>query len=266
MGREDIPTDEAGLKLAADLKDSKPLMLKARDALTSDVADVLYSLQRQVKNATNISSKIDELLNTIDGDLVTTWHDANTAIENWNESYIGVLQYARDKQDGENSVWENQWSTDFYEVFVNSIESGIKKVRDFFVWFDGKTQPRPVEPNDGTAHLSAHRGNYDLYSYRMEKELEIIENLLNQIHTLLEGNHSKLVAYHDINYKFHEHMIRDFSGYANKYCIYWYRYEKGYKLTYQKDANNDEYNFGNFVGDGWHRLTDILPNLGLPRE
>ena len=269
IGRDDIPSDESGLKLAADLKDAKVLMLKARDMLTNDVADVLYSLRRQVKNSTTITTELDDkLLNTVNGALVTEWNNTNTAIEAWNEAYVGVLKYAYERQNAINNLssWRDEWSTDHYTVFVNSINSGIEKVNDFFNWFDGETQPL-------AGYLSAHRGNYDLYRYRTENELIIIKNLLEQIDELLNGNFEKLIAYHNVNYKFYEYKIKDFSSYAEKYCIYWYQYEKGYKLEYQKDANNDEYNFGNFVGDGWRRVYVIderndsnVPNYGLPRE
>ena len=141
IGRDDIPSDESGLKLAADLKDAKVLMLKARDMLTNDVADVLYSLRRQVKNSTTITTQLDKLLSTVDGVLVTEWNNANAAIEAWNEAYVGVLKYAYERQNVVNnpSSWRDEWSTDYYTVFVNSINSGVKKVNDFFNWLDGET-------------------------------------------------------------------------------------------------------------------------------
>ena len=265
IGRDDIPNDEPGLKLAADLKDAKPLMLKARNALTNEVVNVLYSLQRQVKSANSISTEIDKLLSIIDdgNSLVSDWNDANEAIENWSTTYRGVLQYAYNKQNKIESSWDVNWNTDYYKVFVEAIESGIKKVRDFFIWFDGVTQPLTTEGN--ISYQSAHRGNYDLYNYRMENELTLIEDWLNQIDDLLDGNFNKLIKYSNNNYVFYEYKVTDFSNYTNKYCIYWYRYERGYKLEYQKDADNDEYNFGNFVENGWRRLTKYN-NFGLPTE
>ena len=270
VGRTDAPSDEPGLKLAADLKDAKPIMIKARDALTNEVADVLYNLQRQVQSANTIYTKLDDLLDTVKGSLVTQWTAANTALENWNSSYIGVLQYAYNK---ENKItpneWDTVWDTNYYTNFKSAIELGVKLVRDFFIWFDGQTGP--------TALHSGHRGNYDLYFYRIEKELEIIEDWIDELDTLLENNHSKLTAYKNNSYEFISYKQVDFSAYANKYCLYWYRYEPGYKLEYKKDANNDEYNFGKFMSDGWRRMDDMadiewksikkLPqNYGLPTE
>ena len=267
IGRNDIPSDESGLKLAADLKDAKPIMLKARDALTQDVADVLYRFQKQVKSAKTISDRLDLLLNTANGDLITQWNLSNKAIEDWNNSYVGILQYAYNRQNQVENIgsWDSFWDIDYYKVFIDAINLGIKKVRDFFVWVDGETQPL-------AGHLSAYRGSYDLYFYRVEKELSLIEDWLNQLDEILDKNYERLIAYKNLNYKFYEYKTVDFSSYGNKYCIYWYRYERGYKLEYKKDSNNDEYHYGNFVGDGWHRLNIIdknnqpLYNLGLPRE
>lgn len=284
MGRTDVPSDEAGLKLAADLKDAKPLMIKARDALTRDVADVLYKLQQQTKSAASINTELNKLLDTTNGSLVTQWNQADEALNNLNEMYIGILQFAYDKQNAvENpTTWNSDWKTsnDYHKKYVDAINLGIKKVNEFFVWLDGMTQP--------SAAQSAHRGNYDLYSYRMEKQIAIIENYIDQIQTIFdceitkdeEGNitnvkyknQNKLIAYNRQDYQFVEYKSQDLTPYENKYCIYWYRYERGYKLEYQKDGNNDEFNYGKFVTDGWKRLeitdnskTPIL-NFGLPRE
>ena len=250
-GRTDIPNDEPGLKLAADLKDAKPIMVKSRDALTSDVADVLQNLQRQVRGVDAILTELDKLLDTVNGSLVQAWNTANTALENWNESYTGGLQYAYDKQNkvDKAKAWDTKWETDYYTTFTTAVDGAIKKVRDFFVWFDGQTQPAAAQ--------SGYRGDFDLYQYRMEKELALIEDWLDQTDALLKDNHTKLKAYKNSSYVFTEYKQKDFSAYANKYCVYWYRYERGYKLEYKKDANNDEYNFGKFMTDGWRKVSII---------
>ena len=260
VGRTDAPSDEPGLKLSADLKDAKPIMIKARDALTNAVADVLYNLQRQVQSANSIYTRIDELVDTVNGGLVQQWNKSNTNLESWNSSYTGVLQYAYDKQNKvENpKTWDSAWDTDYYSKFKADIELGVKLVRDFFIWFDGQTQP--------TAIQSGHRGNYDLYFYRIEIELTKIEDWIDELDELLSGNFTKLIAYKNSNYIFYEYKQTDFSAYDNKYCLYWYRYEPGYKLEYKKDANNDEFNYGKFMTDGWRRMTEIPKNYGLPVE
>ena len=211
------------------------------------------------------------MLDTVSGSLVQQWNSANAELENWNSAYIGALQYAYDKENEvkEPREWDSAWDTDYYTNFKDAIKLGVKLVRDFFIWFDEQTGP--------TALQSGHRGNYDLYFYRIEKELEIIEDWLDELDTLLNGNYNKLIAYKSGAYVFTPYKQVDFSAYNNKYCLYWYRYEPGYKLEYKKDANNDEYNFGKFMSDGWRRMQDMadaewhttkeLPrNYGLPIE
>ena len=61
---------------------------------------------------------------------------------------------------------------------------GVKFVNDFFNWFDGVTQPAAAQ--------SAHRGNYDLYKYKVDKELAKITAWLNQIDSLLKDKANKL--------------------------------------------------------------------------
>lgn len=249
IGRTDVPSDEPGLKLAADLKDAKPIMIKARDALTNEVADVLYRLQRQVKSSASILEKLNVLLNTANGNLVTQWDLADAAIENWDKSYIEALQYAYNKQNNIENTSEWVWDIDYYKEYVAAINSGVKFVNDFFNWFDEVTQPAAAQ--------SAHRGNYDLYKYKVDKELGKITTWLNQIDSLLKGNFEKLQAYKDEEYKFYEYKQKDLSSYHNKYCIYWYRHDKDYKLEYVEDGDNDEYNYGKFLTDGWRRVEII---------
>ena len=272
LGRDDIPDDENGLKLAADLKDAKPLMIKARDIFTSDISEILQSLQRQiVKNSDELNTMIDDLVGQNKG-LMTVWNQANTAIENWSNSYVNNLQWAYNKQnniDNNEITFIEGENTDYYVEYCNAINNGIKLLfnndpdnKGFFNQFDAKTQPT-------SGYLSANRGNYDLYSYRVANEVEKIESLLSQIDELLNGNYEKLQRYNDVNYKFYKYKVTDFSPYHNKYCLYWYRYERGYKLDYI--TQNREYSYGNFVGDGWRRLTIEDEgikhnNFGLPNQ
>jgi hypothetical protein len=87
-----------------------------------------------------------------------------------------------------------------------------------------------------------------------------------------------------------------FADFANRYCIYWYRYNKKYNLEYMIpleestwnelsaeekkhstyaefiaacEKNNDEYQFGQFLGQNWERVqidssANPIVNFGLP--
>lgn len=266
IGRTDVPSDEPGLKLAADLKDAKPIMIKGRDALTKDLNEILSSLARQTVSSNAITQRLNNLLDTTTGQLVVQWENANTAIEKWNSAYIGVLQYAYDKQNEVESPseWNSDWKTDYFQNYTKAINSALKSVNDFFVWLDENTQP--------SAPQSAHRGNYDLYWYRMSNKIIEIQAIVAKLEAMLNGNHARLQAYKSGTYIFYEYKQKDFSSYANKYCIYWYRYNKDYKLEYVSGADNTEYTYGKFLSDGWQRMDiadqngNILKNFGLPRD
>ena len=140
LGRADVPSDANGLKLAADLKDTKPLMIKARDYLTKEVANVLKSLRRQVPNTT-FEEELDLLLDISTGVLITQYNNADQAIEDWDNQYVQILQYAYNQQNniGVNS-WNDDWDkVDYAESFTNALELGIQEIRDYFADMDTAT-------------------------------------------------------------------------------------------------------------------------------
>jgi hypothetical protein len=75
-----------------------------------------------------------------------------------------------------------------------------------------------------------------------------------------------------------EYGAIDLSAYANRYSVYWYRYNQGYRLNYISilsevewnenktehesyseyvnycEKNNKEYRFANFLGNDWERV------------
>ena len=263
MGRENIPTDYYGLKLAADAQDVNPIMVKARDALTKDVRSVLVSLRNSVQGVTTFTQKVNELLNESTGALMTGYRNASMALDSFNNAYNGVLKYVYDIQNSVTSpsVWPTEWvSADYGSNYLNSITTTIQSIRNFFISMYQDTDPT-------TGQLSGYRGVYDTYNFRMEKELDIIEKYLKQIEKTLQGNYDILKNYETItknNIIVYEKKI--FTEDANRYCIYWYRYERGYKLEYDQTpgADNSEYEFGKFLPDGWHRIREY-DNIGLPQ-
>jgi hypothetical protein len=63
-----------------------------------------------------------------------------------------------------------------------------------------------------------------------------------------------LSSYKNTKIYWKSYIKKDLSQYDNRYCIYWFRYEKNYK-------NAEPYQF---LSSGWRRLTDIPHNIGLP--
>lgn len=265
VGREGVPTDKKGLTLAADIQEAKPLMVNARTALTTDLKTVLQGLRRQVAAVNIFKDGLDVILNTTEsGILVKAHNDALNAATGLIDSYKGVLQYAYKNQNEINprDEWNNDvWETNYYNNFVNAFNTAFTEVRNFLSTMELQTR--------ADAEFSGYRGIYDTYNTRTEREIAAIQEILRQIDNLLKNNYNDLISYENQT-EFIEYVRKDFSEYNNKYCIYWYKYERGYKLEYDatEGANNDEYEFGRFMTDNWRRLTvedDVLQNLGVPR-
>ena len=264
VGREGVPTDKKGLTLAADIQEAKPLMANARTALTADLKTILQGLRRQVATVNTFKDGLDAILNTTEsGILVKAHNDALDAATGLIDSYKGVLQYAYKNQNEINprDEWNDDWKTNYYNNFTNAFNIAFTQVRQFLSSMELQTR--------ADAEFSGYRGIYDTYNTRTEREIAAIQEILRQIDNLLKDNHNDLISYKNQN-KFIEYVRKDFSEYNNKYCIYWYRYERGYKLEYDaaEGANNDEYEFGRFMTDNWRRLTvedGVLQNLGVPR-
>ena len=264
VGREGVPTDKKGLTLAADIQEAKPLMANARTALTTDLKTVLQGLRRQVAAVNVFKNGLDAILNTTkSGVLVKAHDDALDAATGLIDSYKGVLQYAYKHQNeiSPQDEWDDAWKTNYYNNFTNAFNTAFTQVRQFLSSMELQTR--------ADAEFSGYRGIYDTYNTRTEREIAAIQETLRQIDNLLKNNHNDLISYENQT-EFVEYIRKDFSEYNNKYCIYWYRYERGYKLEYDatEGANNDEYEFGRFMTDNWRRLTvedSVLQNLGVPR-
>jgi hypothetical protein len=90
-----------------------------------------------------------------------------------------------------------------------------------------------------TTKYQGFLGIYDTYAKRASKIFSILEENLDKLKNLLEGKEA-LIANYDTNYSFIEYVQPDLSNLDNRYCVYWYRYVKGYE-------NPDE----RFMGKEW---------------
>lgn len=258
-GKAGVATDEESLTLAANIDEVSPMMIDTYTALTTDLAQVLLALKRQV-TGTDFVDELNELISGDNAILVQAAGKAETATFNLVDEYNNILSYGYNKQNSiEPNEWDNNWATvDYYTTFKNEITSALNEVKTFMSSMQEKTV--------ATEPLSGFRGIYDSYNIRVNREIEAIENLLSQINEIIKNDYNKLKAYKSKS-NFTPYGEKDLDSYHNKYCIYWYRYKKGYSLTYNSEdnANNDEYLFGNFAGSNWERMAEY-DNFGLPQD
>ena len=253
VGRTGIPSDKDGLKLAADIQEARPILIQTREKLTVDLKAVLQGLLRQVTSVNTFKSELNKLLDpSATGKLVSEYNNSQTAVTNLFTAYDGVLEFAYNKQNNiSGKTWNSSWETDYYTTHKTAINNAITSVQNFCALMEENTQAQK--------DYSGYRGIYETYVIRIDRVIEDIKWSLKQTDSLLNGNHSVLIAYKNKN-TFTEYLRKDFSDFHNKYCIYWYRYEKGYTIP---SSDEDEYKFGRFMPDGWRRLTDMT-NKGLP--
>ena len=273
-GKTGIATDELSLTLAANIEEVFPKMIDAYTALTTNLSQQLQALGRQlvgtafldgdeekgIKSLNKLITAYKKNNETYDAILVQNSNVAKNASLKLVDLYNAILQYGYNYQ---NSIfpndWNSEWSHNYYNDFVSAMNSAIYEVQSFMECMNLKTQPKEI--------LSGFRGIYDVYNIRVNREIENINILLDQIN-IINDDYDKLQSYKDkTNYL--PYAEKDLSQFDNKYCIYWYRYKKGYSLTYDtaENADNTEYLYGNFVGNNWIRMTEEIPysNFGVPR-
>ena len=80
---------------------------------------------------------------------------------------------------------------------------------------------------------SGYAGVYDTYKIRLEKVLASMDLYLDSESkhrfpiSVFNGDFNKLKAY-ETKTSWKSYVKKDLKAYDNKYCIYWFRYEKDY--------------------------------------
>lgn len=234
---KDVPTDEAGLEVSADLEEAQPLFKSLRNSLTRDLRNNIYAYQEQIQSLTQFKDDFNYLLNLISN----TGKKIEEYQETMNEEYAAILSAARKIQDG--TLAEKPQQT----VTIVDVGTKVNALLDEVTSFLAETKAEIKENYSGFMSV------YDTYETRITKVQTATRNYLTQLNMLLNDDKGKMDTFFTPDYEFESYVQTDFSDYDNKYCIYWYRYEPGYY-----DVNE------RFLEKGWHRLED--KNLGLPRE
>lgn len=234
---KDVPTDEAGLEVSADLEEAQPLFKSLRNSLTRDLRNNIYAYQGQIQSLIQFEDDFNYLLSLIS----ETGKKVEEYQEIMNKEYEAILSAARKIQEGTLVAKPQQTIT------IIDVGNKVNLVLDEVTLFLNDTKSEIKENYSGFMSI------YDTYETRIIKVQATIQNYLTQLNMLLNDDKGKMNAFFNSEYKFEPYVKTDFSDYDNKYCIYWYRYEPGYY-----DVNE------RFLEKGWHRLED--KNLGLPRE
>ena len=305
-----IANDELSLTLAANIEDSEPYMQNVYKALTTDLSTELQALGRQLTGWPTLQTELNKFISAWGEGaekntalLTEARNTAETAVENLATLYADVLQHAYNLQNDVyknttecNEAWDKITFNDYYTTFYNAVEGVLTQIEAFFTTM--KQQTEVGQP------MSGYRTVYSNYYNRAKTVIQTIRlNLSNIIHSSEVYGSKKedyvwLQGYNSRTDDFPSYVKDEeyFAEFANKYCIYWYRYNEKYNLEYivpltqtewnnlpadqKKDANynayvtacnknNDEYQFGRFLGANWERVqvdssANPIVNFGLP--
>lgn len=282
-GREGIPTDKASLNLAANIEEAVPLIQKARDIINQDLTKALLDLRQQMIKIPALTDEINKLVISTGDKYLQTYSSAITnALSNGEkdrcgmvQQYANILDFARDTQEGLDADHHSQWDATLWEVpYYQTIVTNFQNVRDAILKADTGLLAKLGTLVDGDeAEYGGYKGIYDVYVIRLQRILkamdeylgmakdennELLESNRNFPKTVLDGTDYVELLTYDTKTEFKTYKEQDLSAYANKYCIYWYRYEKDYQNT---DVEA-------LMPDGWRRLTfhDFYREMTLDAE
>ena len=308
IGKSSVANDELSLTLAANIEESESFMTSTYEALTTKLSSILQALGRQIPGTSFlkeltplISSYTDEQGNNQPALLVQYRDKAERNVQNLVSLYQDVLQYGYNIQNGLEATWGSiegvEWGEEnYYQNFLDAIQQAIQDIENFFQ--DMKAGTEDNQP------MAGYRGIYNSYKLRIDREIKAIELTLNQIisSSAIYGSaeiddFTWLIGYKDKTKDDMPSYVKDdLSEFSNKYCIYWYRYNEGYKMqyiipmgeeewnalsddkkqysTYSEylnacENNNIEYQFGQFLDSNWERVrvdknNNSIINFGLP--
>lgn len=291
IGKTTVGNDELSLTLAANIEESQPYMQNIYEALTTSLSSELQALGREISGWESLKTQLNQLIasyvpegeeESVSAKLVQAREVAEDATQNWANLYAKILQHGYNLQnDTYTSVekrnealqeiedWFNNADTGCagknpFTEFSTAISNAITDVNALFITMEAET--RVDSP------MAGYRSIYNNYKARVDRVLKEIEVNMSKIITTSKIEWIKDEEDDDFNwfnyYKTHiaatdypsyEKPESAFAEYANKYCMYLYRYVDVPTLVYKEDEepdsdNNIEYTFGRFLGPNWERV------------
>ena len=266
MGRDGIPTDRDSLNLAANLEEAIPLITKAMKVVTQDLTTTLRALRSQVEGITTFTNEIDKLIALAaaggSDSLAMLAADIDDNLKLLEAQYKGVLAHGVKTQNlkwTNNSEKVDSWNSEWDIHYGNNIKITFETVRQKVeALLNNIIKPGVYGDN---AAYSGYAGIYDTYKIRLKRVLNTLGEYLDPeskydfpIDVFNGADYNTLQSYKNTKTQWKSYIKKDLSAYDNKYCIYWFRYDKDY-------VNNEIHQF---LSNGWRRLIEIPRNTGVP--
>ena len=247
MGKE-VPQDESGLTLGAD-KEEIIQLLKELNALTGkDLFSKLIAFKEslsplgetQLLEKEKTVNKIFEELLSGENSIGVASNEFVTISEDINDYYSENLLNAYKLLELKEEVSYIATDKNFITSIQTAFKEKIKKPLETFL----QDLEKLIQVHTSFSSI------YDWYSPQINKLIESIDDTQEKVIILL--NNDELQNFFVVNYNYVKYIIPEDED-NNKYCIYWYRYEKGYYDSAEP-----------FLEEEWKRID--IQNYGLPLE
>lgn len=285
----DVPNDELGLTLAANLTDLQKLFKQAKKLIFTNLANEMQSFENQLQLAKNADiNKEFENWNGSAGWFTTTGQEFEDNEKLFVQYYKESLAYSAaamrkdsvydqenaiihspvQREDGSEETITYKWP----DINLSSATMRIKGILQAVNEQGGLKRSLLTIQSVLLSQLSNFASIYDSYEYKINNIFIQISTLLAEINKLTENiavgqeHYGQNPAFRTLQAKAQNTILPngdsdilktyeapDYSQYDNLYCIYWYKYVAGYNSIEPFSELN------------WQRINDqLFKNRGLP--
>ena len=281
VGKENIPKDEAGLQISALVDEAFQFIEELKVLLNNDLFNLLDNYRSRFasnfpEGAAIISGTyLNWLKNTYIPTVTTEFENRKTYFEN-------KLNYVSKINDYENPP-EDPGIPEI--LFANLVDGYWKEINDKL--YHGQIYASEMSDLVSQKEYECYKGSYDSFVNQLSKVMSLIDSKFNQIYEkcfivdqdsmnaeLVESTElEKALAWYKPGLNTGIYVPIDESQYANRYCIYWYRYSPGYVEPFEdRDFGGPEWErikpgiTGIQVSSLVDDIESIKDNLGLPQS
>ena len=281
VGKENIPKDEAGLQIAALVDEAFQFIEELKVLLNNDLFNLLDNYRSRF--ASNFPEGAAIISKTYLNWLKNIYIPTVTAeFENRKIYFENKLNYVSKINDYENPPEDPGTPK---TLFANLVDGYWKEINNKLYY--GQVYASEMSDLVSQKEYECYKGSYDSFVNQLSKVMSLIDSKFNQIYekcfivdqdsmnpalvdlTELE----EALAWYKPGLNTGIYVPIDESQYANRYCIYWYRYSPGYIEPFEDR---------DFGGPEWERIQpgitgiqvssladdveSIKENLGLPQS
>ena len=259
----DMPKDENALRIAAEVREVRPLVEKIASLFKSKLGIKLTNFANSFTKLTSQKAAFDRALKNINDAAI----ELNQLIKELYDYYFEVFKYASQynalpETIGKPATAPVYEAVDQKNIAFSTIQNKYTAILEEvqLLLEDIKTEVEKTE--NGKAVNASLQGDYDYHAKQLKSVIDEIEKLIASIGGIWadlqpeprEKTNDELVEiYRNKPEKVYDFQVPNLStDTANRYCVYWYRYDAA--------APGDE-----VMPAGWVQI-DKSKNVGLPTE